>query len=350
MSGQEIDYRHFRTLTDKTGIIQFAIKNRPDINSGHTADDNARALLVALNMKGEERLYYTRLFTNFLWSAQWLDGSWSNLKLHQRFVPTLDSEDSLGRTFMACGIGAGCDIDEVAGRCREMYVKALPMVSQLQAPRSQAYAIIGLVRGFDTFVTYQDLLADVVNRLAAALMERYLRQRGPEWRWFEDRLTYCNGIMPQAMFTYYGWNGDKRARQIGEETLGFLSDNLFTRGYLNIVGNEGWWEQGKEIPLFDQQPVDACSIALACTEAFRVTGRQEYRELADLAHSWYEGRNIHGIPLYNQETGGCHDALVPEGLNLNQGAEAVVSLLLARQMQAGMMSRVREDPRSFRAK
>ena len=77
MSGQEIDYRHFRTLTDKTRIIQFAIKNRPDINSGHTADDNARALLVALNMKGEERLYYTRLFTNFLWSAQWLDGSWS---------------------------------------------------------------------------------------------------------------------------------------------------------------------------------------------------------------------------------------------------------------------------------
>ena len=131
-------------------------------------------------------------------------------KLHQCFVPTLDSEDSLGRTFMACGIGAGCDIAEVAGRCREMYIRALPVVSQLWAPRSQAYAVIGLVRGFDTFVPYQDLLADTANRLASALMERYFQQRGPEWRWFEDRLTYCNGIMPHALFTYYDWTGNKR--------------------------------------------------------------------------------------------------------------------------------------------
>jgi hypothetical protein len=40
------------------------------------------------------------------------------------------------------------------------------------------------------------------------------------------------------------------------------------------------------------------------------------------------------MPLYNQESGGCHDGLTPDGLNANQGAEAVLSLLLANQAMA----------------
>ena len=41
-------YKHFIELTDKTGIIQFSKGPRPDIKSGYTIDDNARALIIAL--------------------------------------------------------------------------------------------------------------------------------------------------------------------------------------------------------------------------------------------------------------------------------------------------------------
>jgi len=36
--------------------------------------------------------------------------------------------------------------------------------------------------------------------------------------------------------------------------------------------------------------------------------------------------------MYDPVTGGCFDALTEEGVNLNQGAEAVLSLLLAESV------------------
>jgi hypothetical protein len=92
------------------------------------------------------------------------------------------------------------------------------------------------------------------------------------------------------------------------------------------------------MPCYDQQPVDACSMALAYARAFRVTGDSQYRSLAELAYDWYRGNNINRISLYDAATGGCYDALTPEGVNLNQGAESLLSLLLSQQVINGMAS------------
>ncbi|MGD0153982.1 MAG: hypothetical protein ABSC17_09560, partial [Thermacetogeniaceae bacterium] len=117
----------------------------------------------------------------------------------------------------------------------------------------------------------------------------------------------------------------------------WLSEALFARGYLSIVGNRDWWLQGRAIPCYDQQPVDACSMTLACVQAFQATGDNQYRSLAELAQSWYRSNNINRLSLYDTDSGGCYDALVPEGVNLNQGAEAVLSLLLSQQAVNGLM-------------
>ena len=82
----------------------------------------------------------------------------------------------------------------------------------------------------------------------------------------------------------------------------------------------------------NQQPVDAASVVLACLQAYAVTAEREYIETAKLAYDWYWGKNINNVPLYNEKTEGCHDALVPNGVNLNQGAEAVISFLMAHQV------------------
>ncbi|NLU49306.1 MAG: hypothetical protein GXX09_02685 [Syntrophomonadaceae bacterium] len=333
-----MDCRHLRTLTDDTGMIQFTTLDKPDPGSGYTTDDNARALLVALRLDGEERQRYARIYVDFLRHAQRPDGGWYNLKLYRQYVSTLDSEDSLGRAFLACSVAATCDVEDVRCLSRQMALKAMPVVLRVKSPRSMAYTLIGMVNITGAFQQNRDLLIGAIAKFGQALIEFYNRNKNSSWRWFEDKLTYCNGILPHALFAYYSFSGDKKALQVAQDSMRFLGDALFKEGYLNIVGNRGWWLKGHEMPLYDQQPVDACSTALACAEGYRATGHKDFLEMTRLAHNWYWGKNINNIPLYNPETGGCYDALVPGGVNRNQGAEAILSLLLTRQamMELGL--------------
>ena len=136
------------------------------------------------------------------------------------------------------------------------------------------------------------------------------------------------------MFCLYRLTGDKKTLNIANNTMGFLCDTLFARGYLNIIGNEGWYQKGSSPARFDQQPVDAASTAFACLEAYNATGKIEYLEKANASYQWYHGRNIHGLSLYDKNSGGCFDALTANGVNLNQGAESILSLLLTEQYVA----------------
>ena len=42
----KINLSHVKKLTTDFGMIQFSKINQPDINSGYTLDDNARALIA----------------------------------------------------------------------------------------------------------------------------------------------------------------------------------------------------------------------------------------------------------------------------------------------------------------
>ncbi|MEN6349994.1 MAG: glycosyltransferase, partial [Syntrophomonas sp.] len=136
-------------------------------------------------------------------------------------------------------------------------------------------------------------------------------------------------ILPQAMFAAYAFSGDKKHLKIAHDSLNFLNSILFKEGYLNIIGNQGWYYRESKTSRFDQQPVDAASTIYANFDAYQIIGENEYLEMASLAHQWYRGRNINHLSLYNPQTGGCYDALTYQGVNRNQGAEAVLSLLLS---------------------
>lgn len=327
-----MDYRYLEKMTDNTGIIQFAIQDQPDSKSGYTVDDNARALLVALKMEDEKKEELAEIYLRFLRDAFLPEGKWRNLKKEGKWLADLDSEDCQGRAFLACSIAAACDCEEIKGPALQMLEKALPAVARLQFPRAQAYAVLGLLNSISLFGRKGEQPADLAREFCESLIYLYNRCKGRGWYWFEDTVTYCNGIIPQALFAYYCYSSDRRAYQIARESFSFLCDHLFAKGYLNIVGNRGWWQRGEEIPKFDQQPVDACSMVLACQEAYQATGDKVYRDLAQLAYQWYLGRNINKLPLYNKETGGCHDGLIPEGVNPNQGAEALLSWLYSSQL------------------
>jgi hypothetical protein len=80
---------------------------------------------------------------------------------------------------------------------------------------------------------------------------------------------------------------------------------------------------------YDQQPEDPASIILALVSAYENTHNEAYKNLAKKCFSWFLGNNTLGKPLYDDVTGGCHDGLHPDRVNLNQGAESLISYLMS---------------------
>ncbi|NLW44308.1 MAG: hypothetical protein GXY92_03870 [Syntrophomonadaceae bacterium] len=328
-----MNYSHLARLTCDYGIIQFAPHGEPDINSGCTTDDTARALLVALNMEGSQREEYAHLYCEALRKAWRRGEGWRNWWLPNRgFVTDLDSEDSQGRAFMASCFGAVSDLPEVSAACREMATDALSFIEALEFPRSNAYVLIGCTVLAREMPEAEQRVSGIIQRCVEQLTRLYRLYNSPGWRWFEERMTYCNAILPHALFSYCRIKLDRKVQDTARDSLLFLGDSLLAKGYFAPVGNRGWWEKGKKIPLFDQQPVEAGSMILACREAFMVTGQKDFQTMMEMIWQWYLGKNIHDLPLINSETGGCHDGLTPDGLNPNQGAEALVTMLLAEQL------------------
>jgi hypothetical protein len=318
-----VDYRHLNAMTDRNGILQFSRLQKPDPDSGYTLDDNARALILALFRDDGYEL--AGCYAAYLYRSQRLD-SWSNFELNGQFSSSFDSEDSVGRALLACCLGTTSQWPEIRKICIDMLVRYLPQTFDFVSPRAIAYTLVGLCKG--EIPVFPEKLMHMISLLCNRLINLYQLKHDKGWFWFEDYLTYCNGILPQALFAAYSLSGDKTALKIGHDSLNFLNSILFRDGYLNIVGNQGWYSKCGCIPLFDQQPVDAASIYFACMEAYESIGNQEYLGLAKLAHAWYRGVNIHSLPLYDSETGGCFDALTKDGVNLNQGAESTLSLIL----------------------
>ncbi len=312
-------------MTDETGMLQFSHNSTPDPRSGYTLDDNARALLATLYM-GAAGYPYACRYMSFLTNAQGLDASWSNFLLDGEYYSRFDSEDSIGRALLACSAATVSIWPDLGIEAGKLISNQLGYVTGFSSPRAIAYTLTGLCKGKMPCSDKQ--LHDLVNKLAGFLTALYGKNKKPDWFWFEDYLTYCNGILPHALFCVYSFNGDKKCLKIAHESISFLNDILFRDGYLNIIGNQGWYQRKGTLPLFDQQPVDAASTAFACWEAYQCLGKDEYIDLANLAYQWFRGKNIHGLSLYDENTGGCFDALTREGVNANQGAESALSLLL----------------------
>lgn len=332
-----LDDRHLRRMTDNIGMLQFSALSAPDAGSGYTLDDNARALIAALFLEDGQELALK--YARFMYRAQQPDGSWSNLYNHGRYYSQFDSDDSIGRALIAAALGISSTDETLAKLCQQMFSFHLPKSEQFTSPRGIAYTLLALCKHPQPD-EYQQWLRD---QLCEHLLSLYHNNRSQGWYWFENYLTYCNGILPQALFAVYRINHNRRIRRVAYESVNFLNDILFRHGRLDIIGNEGWYQRSRSIPLYDQQPVDAASIIFACYEAYQTTGNRDYRELAFKGYKWYMGENAQGMPLYDNRTGGCFDALTNTGVNQNQGAEAVLSFMLSTMLLLGKMEQTNKN-------
>lgn len=329
---QPFDVAHIFRMTDDTGIFQHTSYNVPVLAKGYTTDDNARALIMAVKFceKKMQSKYLTLVYRYlaFVLYAQNERGHFRNFMTYDRKFPEQQgSEECFGRCLWALAYTSASSVMPrgIKDACLSAIKRALPMVSTLKCLRGQAYALIGL-----TFINgnAQDRL---LYTLADSIAVQFEKCEGDEsWCWFEDSLTYDNAVLPWAMFAAFQKMEHERFAYIARVSLQFLDQSAFRDGYFRPVGCRGWWMQGSEPALFDQQPVEASMSVLAHLAAYQITGDEKMLALARKSFAWYMGDNSCQQCMIDLETGGCYDGIMAEGLNRNQGSESIVGYCIAR--------------------
>jgi len=150
-----------------------------------------------------------------------------------------------------------------------------------------------------------------------------------EWPWTEDRLTYENGLPVRALIVAGQHHAHPGMVQAGIGVLEWLVvAQTAPEGHLSPIGNE-WWAIDGSRSTFDQQPIEATTLMLAAEAAHQATGDDRWTTVMERAYAWFLGHNDLGIPVADPERGGCHDGLMRDGVNRNQGAESTLMWLVA---------------------
>jgi hypothetical protein len=191
-----------------------------------------------------------------------------------------------------------------------------------------ANTIIGIAHYLKVHQTDEGMVKEM-GRLTQPLVEAYENTRSDDWEWFEEGMTYDNAILPLALLHSCEITGDERVKQIALTTMGFLDKLTLSNGYLSPVGNDGWYYRGGKFPTYDQQAIETMAMVLMHFQAYQIFRKPEHIEKMFLCYKWFLGENTLRAPLYDHETKGCCDGLLPTGINRNQGAESTLAYLIS---------------------
>jgi len=168
------------------------------------------------------------------------------------------------------------------------------------------------------------------DTLTSRLMDLFDRSAKPDWRWFEEELSYDNAKLAHALILTGHATGQKAVLERGLEALRWLNEvQSSEKGHFRPIGSNGFYRRGGTRATFDQQPVEAQAMASACLEAYRTTSDLFWFEQAQRAFDWFIGWNDLGLELYSPESGGCGDGLHVDRVNGNHGAESTLAFLLS---------------------
>lgn len=334
-----INLKHLNNMTTKTGMIQFSKINQPDIGSGYTLDDNARALVAScmyLETTGDKKIVpKIRKYLSFIKYCQQPEGDFLNYvdkELHftgQNQEVNLD--DSNGRAIWALGYLTSLTNllpAKLISDAGSMIEKSLPHMSRVSSTRSMAFAVKGLYH-YQTAVDSRKNI-ELITTFANRLVQMYKHESSEDWEWFESYLTYGNSTLPEAML--YAWLLTKDAvyKDIALASFKFLLKQIFNENGIEVISNKHWLQKGQKPGKFGEQPIDVAYTIMTLSTFCHVFNDDDYREKKEIAFNWFMGSNrLHQI-VYNPSTGGCYDGLEDTHVNLNQGAESTVSYLMAR--------------------
>jgi glycosyltransferase involved in cell wall biosynthesis len=331
-----VRFGHLSNLLDSTGIAQHATHAVPDRAHGYCLDDNARGLLLAAllpRLPSRERRpdslgTRTAAFVQHAWNGQ--KGRFRNfMSYDRRWLEDVGSEDSHGRALWALGaLAAATEEKPERSWSAALLEEAAAAAETFRSPRAWAFSILGLteyLRARPEDRRLGRLRAELCQHLCASLPER-----GAEWLWFEDVLTYDNARLPQALIMAGLQAKNPEWGAAGRDSLEWLCNvHRAESGHFRPIGSNGFWRRGGPRARFDQQPLEAAAAVSACLAAWQESRSLRWLAEARRAYEWFTGSNDLGEPLIDAQTGACCDGLLCDRVNANQGAESTLAFLLA---------------------
>lgn len=345
-----VNLDHIKKLTTDFGMIQFSRINQPDIDSGYTLDDNARAMVAVCQhyeLTGDKAdLEFIYTYFNFIKYCLQPKGNFLNYVNEQKEFTEQNKhtnlEDSNGRAVWALGylISLNALLPEALVKdAVAIMEKALIHARKIHSTRAMAFVIKGLYYRNRINMSAEDVLykaaedTALMKELANRLVQMYRHEAKEDWHWFESYLTYGNSILPEAMLCVWLATGLPVYKEIAKSSFDFLLSKTFSGNRIKVISNKQWLQSDKQLLLEEnggEQPIDVAYTVLALGKFYRVFKDDEYIHKMKISLDWFLGANhLHQV-IYNPCTGGSYDGLEENYVNLNQGAESTVSYLMAR--------------------
>lgn len=343
----KVNLDHIKKMTTGFGIIQFSKINHPDIDSGFTLDDNARAMVAICQhyelTKNEPDLELISSYLNFIAFCMQKEGYFLNYVDEYKSFTEQNQEtnlaDSNGRAIWALGYLISLKAilpEELSLKAEALILLSLPNMGKIHSTRAMSFAIKGLY--YRNLSSKTDLDLELITLLADRLVQMYKHEKDQNWMWFESYLTYANSIIPEALLCGSLATGKEIYKDIAKESFDFLLSKTFNKNEIKIISNQGWMHKGKSSEdlqthfnrVGGEQPIDVAYTILALNKFYSVFKEENYRSKMQTSFNWFLGNNHLNQIIYNPTTGGCYDGLEKNYVNLNQGAESTVSYLMAR--------------------
>ncbi len=337
----DINLKHIKKLTTKFGMVQFSQINQPDMSTGYTLDDNARAMVAIcqhvelLNDDGDVDLI--RTYLKFIKYCFQDEGDFLNYVDKNGMFTTQNDEnleDSNGRAIWALGYLISLEDylpTDIIEDAIELMEQAMLNIKKMHSTRAMAFVIKGLY--YYNLQRSSTQTISLITALADRLVQMYRHEAEPQWQWFESYLTYGNSILPEAMLCAWHATNENIYKSIAKASFDFLLSKTFTENRIKVISNKGWLQKGNkptEVVIGGEQPIDIAYSIMALHKFYNCFGTDAYHKKMDIAFSWFSGNNHLQQIVYNPCTGGCYDGVEEGCVNLNQGAESTVSYLMAR--------------------
>lgn len=337
----EVRLDHLFRMTTDFGLIQFAQISQPDLDSGYTLDDNARALITLCMhyelFPNEKDLIYMQRYLEFIDWCQQPEGNFLNyVDADKNFTEqnnTVNLDDANGRAIWALGylISKKSMLPtEMVYFARMVMERAIPRLPDIYSSRAMAFAIKGLY--FYQHEHSKSPVVYILKTMADRLVQMYRHVSEKEWEWYESYLTYANSVLPEAMLCAWLVTADDQYKEVARESFDFLLSHIYTENGIEVISNRKWFIKGEEKDRYGEQPIDVAYTIIALSKFYDVYKDPEYSRKLILAFNWFLGHNrLHRI-MYNPRTTGCFDGLEENNINLNQGAESLLSYLMSRMI------------------
>lgn len=334
------DISYVLNLTNKTGIIQHAIGQSPDLRYGYSTCDNARALIVASAMfkisQTNQSSKLIKIYANFLRLAQEPDGKFHTfLNSKKTWDDATGVTDGFGRAVWGLGFHLYANKDHASSKSVQgLFEKAMIQMPKIIDLRTSAYSILGLYYYILAYAGQEKITKPALkhlNKLAQYLKVAYDKNHQANWEWFEEKVTYDNFRLPQALFAVFLITKENIFRDIAKSSLKFITECNFDNkaGYYDFIGQDGWHSKTGQKANYDQQPLEASGAVDANIFASLALDDKEYLEDGNLAFEWFFGNNRNHRAIYDKNSKGVFDSLTLRGVNINQGAESIVCFLIS---------------------